>query len=561
MGRYAMGVDFGTLSARALVVDVETGRELGGAVMEYPHGVLQERLPNGAPLPHGWALQHPGDYLECLQRVVPEALAQAGVNAAEVIGLGIDCTASTSLPVLADGTPLCFLPEYENYPYAYAMLWKHHGAQAQADRMTELAQARKEPFLARYGGRISSEWMLPKLLQVLEEAPEVYERADRFVEAGDWIVSQITHSEARSAGIAGYKALWNPRDGYPSREYLAALQPRFATVAEEKLAGPLLPLGARVGGVHPEAAAWLGLRPGTSVAAANIDAHVSVPVAGAPRAGELMMIMGTSTCHILLAQEERPVPGMCGVVEGGAAPGFLAYEAGQSCVGDLLGWFVEHCLSAECARQAKEEGQSAHEFLTARAAKLRAGESGLIALDWWNGNRSILVDAHLTGLILGMTLRTKPEEIYRALMEATAFGTRTIVEAFEQAGVPVRSVFACGGIAHKNPLMLQIYADVLGREIRVARTRQAGALGSAMFGAVAAGAARGGYDTIAQAASAMGGLLDAVYRPNPRDAAIYQKLYALYAALHDQFGRDAHSPIRALRDIQSESLSEVSLLT
>ena len=496
MGRYAMGVDFGTLSARALVVDVETGRELGGAVMEYPHGVLQERLPNGAPLPHGWALQHPGDYLECLRHVVPEALAQAGVNAAEVIGLGIDCTASTSLPVLADGTPLCFLPEYENNPYAYAMLWKHHGAQAQADRMTELAQARKEPFLARYGGRISSEWMLPKLLQVLEEAPEVYERAARFVEAGDWIVSQITHSEARSAGIAGYKALWNPRDGYPSREYLAALQPRFATVAEEKLAGPLLPLGARVGGVHPEAAAWLGLRSGTSVAAANIDAHVSVPVAGAPRAGELMMIMGTSTCHILLAQEERPVPGMCGAVEGGAAPGFLAYEAGQSCVGDLLGWFVEHCLSAECARQA----------------------------------------------------------IYRALMEATAFGTRTIVEAFEQAGVPVRSVFACGGIAHKNPLMLQIYADVLGREIRVARTRQAGALGSAMFGAVAAGAARGGYDTIAQAASAMGGLLDAVYRPNPRDAAIYQKLYALYAALHDQFGRDAHSPMRALRDIQSESL-------
>ena len=248
------------------------------------------------------------------------------------------------------------------------------------------------------------------------------------------------------------------------------------------------------------------------------------------------------------------MPGMCGAVEGGAAPGFWAYEAGQSCVGDLLGWFVEHCLGAECARQAKEEGQSAHEFLTARAAKLRAGESGLIALDWWNGNRSILVDAHLTGLILGMTLRTKPEEIYRALMEATAFGTRTIVEAFEQAGVPVRSVFACGGIAHKNPLMLQIYADVLGREIRVARTRQAGALGSAMFGAVAAGAARGGYDTIAQAASAMGGLLDAVYRPNPRDAAIYQKLYALYAALHDQFGRDAHSPMRALRNIKSESL-------
>ena len=251
------------------------------------------------------------------------------------------------------------------------MLWKHHGAQAQAGRMTELAQSRKEPFLARYGGRISSEWMLPKLLQVLEEAPEIYERADRFVEAGDWIASQITRSEARSAGIAGYKALWNPRDGYPSQTYLAALQPRFSTVAEEKLAGPLLPLGARVGGVHPEAAAWLGLRPGTSVAAANIDAHVSVPVAGAPRAGELMMIMGTSSCHILLAQEERPVPGMCGAVEGGAAPGFLAYEAGQSCVGDLLGWFVEHCLGAECARQAKEEGQSAHEFLTARAAKLR----------------------------------------------------------------------------------------------------------------------------------------------------------------------------------------------
>ena len=554
MGRYAIGVDFGTLSARALVVDVETGRELGGAVMDYPHGVLQECLPDGAPLPHGWALQHPGDYLECLRRVVPEALAQAGVNAADVVGLGIDCTASTSLPILADGTPLCFLPEYKNHPYAYAMLWKHHGAQAQAGRMTELAQSRKEPFLARYGGRISSEWMLPKLLQVLEEAPEIYERADRFVEAGDWIASQITRSEARSAGIAGYKALWSPREGYPSQEYLDALHPRFATVAEDKLSGQPLPLGALAGTVQPETAAWLGLCPGTAVATANIDAHVSVPVAGAPRAGELMMIMGTSTCHILLSNAERAVPGMCGVVDGGAAPGFLAYEAGQSCVGDLLGWFVDHCLSAGCARQAKEEGKNAHEYLTARAAGLRAGESGLIALDWWNGNRSVLVDARLTGLILGMTLRTRPEEIYRALIEATAFGTCTIVEAFEGSGLPVHTLFACGGIAHKNPLMLQIYADVLGREIRVARTRQAGALGSAMFGAVAAGTARGGYDTITQAATAMGGLLDTVYRPNPTEAATYQKLYALYTALHDQFGRDAHSPMRALRDIQSESL-------
>ena len=554
MSKFAVGVDFGTLSARALVAEIGTGRELGAAAMDYPHAVMTRALPDGAPLGPDWALQHPMDYLECLGRVVPEALRAAGVSPEDVVGLGVDCTASTSLPVDADGAPLCLRPEFASAPHAYAMLWKHHAAQRYAERIQAAAEARGEAFLARYGGRVSSEWLIPKLWQILDEAPEVYFAADRFMEMGDWVVRRLAGGECCSAAMAGYKAFWRRDGGFPEEGFFAALDPRLKRVAADKLPRALAEPGTRAGGLNAYGARLTGLREGTPVAVANIDAHVSLPAAGVVEPGRLMMILGTSTCHVVLDEAERAVPGICGTVEGGAVPGLYCYEAGQSCCGDHFKWLIENFVPGGYAAEARARGVDLHELLTERASALRPGESGLLALDWWNGNRSVLVDMDLTGLMLGMTLATRPEEVYRALIEATAYGTRAIVENFASHGVRVEALYACGGIAKKNALMMQIYADVLGREIRVARSAQAPALGSAMFGAVAAGRAAGGYGSIAEAAREMGGVEAERYRPDAASARAYEELYAEYRRLHDLFGRGGCDVMKRLKRIRERAL-------
>lgn len=550
MSKFTLGVDFGTLSARALVVEVGTGRELAAATMDYPHAVMSRELPDGTPLKPDWALQDPQDYLDCLRAIIPEALRQSAVSADDVIGVGIDFTANTMLPVDANGVPLCFQPAYASIPHAWAMLWKHHAAQDRARRIQEIAEARGERFLKRYGGKVSSEWMFPKLWQILDEAPEVYAAADRFIEAGDWIVLQLTGNEMRSASMAGYKAFWHKADGYPSDDFFAAIDPRLAHVVDEKLSRKLYPAGTRAGVVTPDAAKWTGLRAGTAVSVASIDAHVSLPPAGLVDPGKLLMILGTSTCHIMLGDVEREVPGICGVVEDGVVPGLYGYEAGQSCCGDHFKWMIDNCVPKVYCDEADARGMGLHALLTEKAARLRPGESGLVALDWWNGNRSVLVDVDLTGLMVGMTLATRPEEIYRALIEATAYGTRVIVENFEQHGVAIDGLYACGGIAKKNPLMMQIYADVLGREIRVARSTQTPALGSAMFGAVAAGRAFGGYDSIADAAREMGGVDEKSYAPIEENRIVYDALYQEYLRLHDAFGRGGNDVMKRLKQIR-----------
>ncbi|MDO4739227.1 MAG: ribulokinase [Eubacteriales bacterium] len=553
MANYVLGVDFGTLSARALVAEVGTGRELASAVMEYPHAVLDRQLPGGKVLPPDWALQHPQDYIDCLRTIIPQAIARAGVAREQIIGVGVDCTASTVGPVDEQGTPLCLLPQWADEPHAWFKLWKHHGAQEEARRMTQAALARGENFLGRYGGKVSSEWMLPKIWETLRCAPQVYDAAASFVEAGDWIVFRLTGQRTRNCSMAGYKAMWNKREGYPDKGYLRALDPRLEHVFEEKYAGAPLSVGSCAGFVTKEAAELFGLPEGCAVAVANIDAHVSLPPAGLTGSGEMLMIMGTSTCHIMLGDEEKLVPGMCGAVEDGVVPGLIGYEAGQSCVGDHFDWLVKHAMPAAYAREAEARGMDAHALLTEKAAALRPGESGLIALDWWNGNRSVLVDADLTGLLVGLTLQTRAEEIYRALIEATAYGTRKIIEAFEHSGVESRALYACGGIAQKNKLLMQIYADVTGREIRIARSSQTPALGSAMFGAVAAGRARGGYDTIEQAAREMGGTLETVYRPQEESVRVYDELYAEYERLHDEFGRGANDVMKRLKALRNRA--------
>jgi L-ribulokinase len=549
--KYSIGVDFGTQSGRTVLVEVETGKEIATAIKEYTHGVMDEYLPDGlTKLEPDWALQHPADYLEVLQATIPEVLQKAGVSADNVIGIGIDFTSCTMLPVDADGTPLCMKDEFKQNPHSYVKLWKHHAAQEEANRLNEIAEQRGEKFLQRYGGKISSEWLIPKIWQILNEAPEIYEAADQMLEATDWVVSQLTGEVKRNSCTAGYKAIWDKNEGYPSRDFFKSLDPRLENLVEEKLSTDIYPLGSKAGEVTEAAAQLTGLKPGTAVAVGNVDAHVSVPAVGITEPGKMLMIMGTSTCHILLGEEEKVVPGICGVVEDGVIHGLVGYEAGQSCVGDNFEWFVENCVPASYMEESKTKGMDIYQLLTEKASRLKAGQNGLIVLDWWNGNRSTLVDADLTGVIVGATLLTKPEEIYRALIEATAYGTRMIVETFREYGVPIYELYAAGGIAEKNQLMMQIYADVLNMEIRVSASSQTPALGAAMFGAVAAGKEKGGYDSIVDAAQKMAKVKDEYYKPIPENVAIYEKLYEEYKKLYNYFGRGENDVMKRLKRIR-----------
>ncbi len=553
MAKYTIGLDYGTLSGRALVVNAQTGEELASSIYDYPHAVMDEALPCGKKLGQDWALQHPQDYLDVLAHTIPDALQKAGVSAEDVIGVGIDFTACTVLPAKADGTPLCFLPEYVEEPHAYVKLWKHHAAQKYATKLNEIALERGEEWLDNYGGKISSEWAIPKLWQILDEAPEIYAQTDRFIEATDWVVWQLTGKETRNSCCAGYKAMWNKATGFPSDDFFKALDPRMEHVIDEKFSRDIIPSGTFAGTITAKAAALTGLKEGTAVAAGTIDAHVFVPAVGIAGAGEMLAIMGTSTCHMMMGEEEVKVKGICGVVSDGIMPGLYGYEAGQSCVGDHFGWFIDNCLPASYEKEAAEKGINIHKLLREKCESKKPGESGLLALDWWNGNRSVLVDVDLTGMMLGMTLRTKPEDIYRALIEATAYGTRMIIENYREQGVPVNAFYAAGGISQKDPMTMQIYADVINMPIKIAGSDQGGALGASIFGAVAAGSARGGYDDAFEAARVMGKVKDTIYEPIPENAAIYDKLYAEYKILHDYFGRGANDVMKRLKQIRGQN--------
>jgi len=555
MSKYAIGIDFGTESGRAVLVDVADGREVATAVHAYAHGVIDERLPNsGIHLEPDWALQDPNDYLEVFKRTVPAVLAESGVSPDDVIGVGIDFTACTMLPTLANGTPLRFLPQWRDHPHAWVKLWKHHAAQPEANKLNQIAAELGYDFLDRYGGKISSEWFVPKVMQILDEDPEIYDAAERLLEGADWVIWQLTGVETRNLTTAGYKGLWSKREGFPPNDFFQALDPRLENLVDEKMSRQIAELGQKAGGLTQEAAHWTGLRPGTAVAVANVDAHVAVPAVTVTEPGRMVIIMGTSNCHMVLGEEERIVPGMCGYVEDGIVPGLFGYEAGQSCVGDHFAWFTEHCVPAAYEKEAAARGVGIHELLEEKAGKLRPGESGLLALDWWNGNRSVLVDVDLTGLLVGATLATKPEEIYRALIEATAYGTRMIIETFEANGVPVHEIVATGGLPDRNKLLMQIYADVSGRPIKVGASGQGPALGSAMHGAVAAGSAAGGYDSIVEAAQHMARLRDEEYIPNPAAKAVYDQLYSEYVTLHDYFGRGANDAMKRLKALKAEVL-------
>ncbi len=550
MTKYTIGVDFGTLSGRAVLVNARTGEEIASSVYKYPHGVMDKTLEDGTPLGIDWALEDPQDYIDVLSHAVPQVIKKSGVSPKDIIGIGTDFTACTVMPVKADGTPLCFLPQYKSRPHAYVKLWKHHAAQDKANKLNEMAAERGEKWLNNYGGKISSEWAIPKIWQIADEDPEIYDAMDRFIEAADWIIWQLCGKETRNACTAGYKEIWNKKTGFPSNDFFRALDPKLEHVVDEKLSRNIMPLGKKAGTLTEKAAEMTGLLPGTAVAVGNVDAHVCVPAVGIDGPGKMLAIMGTSTCHILMGTEEHQVPGMCGVVEDGVLPGYFGYEAGQSCVGDHFAWFIKNCLPASYKEEAEKEGKNIYQFLRERADKLKPGESGLLALDWWNGNRSILVDVDLSGMMLGMTLQTKPEEMYRALIEATAYGTRMIIENYRKHGVPVNEFYASGGIPQKDPMTMQIYSDIINMPIKIAGSAQGPAFGSAIFASVAAGEKAGGYDSIFEAARSMGKIKDKIYKPILSNARIYDKLFAEYRILHDYFGRGENDVMKRLKVIK-----------
>ncbi len=552
---YVVGVDYGTLSGRAVVVRVRDGAELATAVHDYPHAVMDRELTvgraAGTRLPADWALQVPQDYVEVLQIAVPRALAEAGVDVAQVIGIGTDFTACTLLPVDERGTPLGELERWAGSPHAYVKLWRHHAAQAQADRITDLAHERGETWIGRYGGRISSEWEFAKALQVLEEDPAVYAATHRFVEAADWIVWQLCGRYVRNACTAGYKGIY--QDGsYPSADFLAALDPGFADVVTTKLEQEIGQLGSPAGRLTAEAAGWTGLPEGIVVAVGNVDAHVTAAAANACAPGQMTAIMGTSTCHVMNSDHLGEVPGMCGVVDGGIVSGLWGYEAGQSGVGDIFGWFVDTSVPADYRSRADAEGRSLHDLLSELAEAQQVGAHGLVALDWHSGNRSVLVDHELSAVVVGQTLATRPEDTYRALLEATAFGTRTIVEAFERAGVPVTELVVAGGLL-KNRFLMQMYADVTRLPLSTITSTQGPALGSAIHAAVAAGA----FPDVPTAAAVMGGRTPAAYLPREDESRSYDALFAHYTGLHDHFGRPGpgRDILYGLRAIRREALA------
>ncbi len=534
MAKYVIGIDYGTLSGRAVLVDAATGKEVAEAVLEYAHAVMEDTLPNGERLPQSYALQHPQDYLDVLSVTVPKVMSDAKVSADDVVGLGIDFTACTLLPLGENGYPLCLTEKYKDNKHAYVKLWKHHAAQYCADDINALAEERGEKWLPIYGGKISSEWAFPKILQILREAPEVYNDTYRFAEAADWLSWMLTGKESHSAVFAGFKWLWNAEDGYPSNDFLSTLDKRLDGIVGTKVSKDVTTIEGTAGVIGEAGAKLTGLKVGTPVALPQIDAHAAMPALNITGKGDLMVIVGTSACHIFNSMGGNNVKGICGYVKDGVFPDTYTYEAGQAAVGDIFDWFVKNCVPSSYAEEAKERGINIHKLLREKASKLTVGEHGLLALDWWNGNRSVLVNSSLKGMILGMDMQTKPEEIYRALIEATAYGLRVIVDRCLESGVVINNVCAAGGIAQKDEMMMQIYADVLNRRIDIAGTTQAAALGSAIYATVAAGL----YSDVTEASRVLSRPHAKSYYPIAENVERYGKLYAEYKKLHDYFGEE-----------------------
>ena len=548
--RFALGFDFGTNSVRALVVDIATGEEIGTSVYNYKAGVDGVIVD---PVDPNVARQDPQDYLDGLEASGRGAIAKAKANCKEfspdrIIGIGVDTTGSTPMPVDTNGVPLGLDPGFADNPNAMAWLWKDHTSYEEAGAITAKAAKIRPHFLAKCGGAYSSEWFWSKIWHCLKVDPDVFDAAYTWVELGDVIPGFLTGTLApdklkRGVCAAGHKAMFNADwSGYPDKEFLVVLEPRLGRI-RESLPNVAHTAGERAGLLTEEWAQRLGLKPGIAVSVGAFDAHMGAVGAGV-KEGTLVKIIGTSTCDVAVASRETglpDVPGVCGIVDGSVLPGYIGLEAGQSAVGDIFNWFVRNCVPASYKEEATQKGIDIHQLLTEKADKQKPGESGLLALDWNNGNRTILVDVRLSGLMLGQTLQTRPEEMYRALIEGTAYGARVIIDRLDEYGVHIEEVVNCGGIAEKNAILMQIYADVTNRTMKISRSAQTPALGAAMFAAVAAGPENGGYANVEAAQAAMGGLKERQFEPIPANVKTYEKLFGMYKQLHDIFGTKDYS--------------------
>ena len=535
---YTIGLDYGSLSCRGILVSTTDGTILAENEFVYPHAVIDHQLPDGTPLPPQWALQDPDDFRQALYHIIPNLLKASQVQPSQVIAIGIDSTASTVIPVAEGLVPLCELSTFRNRPHAWPKMWKHHAATAEAAEITAAAVAQGLPVVVKSGGAIGCESLMPKVLQIFHEDAETFQNTVSFFELCDWIVSLLTDREVRSTPLLTCKSMWTPQNGYPKGQPFDAITPKLAfhDDVHPVIAAP----GESVGTLHLSMAKELGLSENTVITAGQMDGYAALPGNGVADEGTLMMMIGTSTADMILGREWKDIPGVCAAMEDANLPNFTNYAAGQACIGDMFKWFIDNCVPENYAQEARKRGLSIHAYLSKLAAASKPGETGLVALDWWNGNKSCLNDSRLSGLIVGMTLATRPEHIYRALIEASAFGARKIINNFREHGIPVHDIVACGGIALKNPFLMQIYADVFGMEIRTTTCTQTAALGAAIFAAAADGR-RSGHHDVFSAIRAMGAKDTISYRPVIENVPKYKVIYQKYLELHDFFGKN-HAP-------------------
>lgn len=535
---YSIGVDYGTESGRILLIDVHTGEIAVTIVIPYKHGVIDskdERIPY--QLPFGAALQDPQDYIEILLEGIPKALETAQIESSQIIGMGFDFTSSTVLPVDEQYVPLCFKKEYRTNHHAWVKLWKHRLEVPVKDKLYTLAKKEDEVWFRMLGQNISEEWALPKIYETFLKAPDVYHSAAHFIEAGDWVTTTLTGDLNRNNCALGFKACWTEEDGFPIH-YFKSIDSDFGQSLPDKLAGPVKTIGERAGTLSTEWAQKLKLPAGLPVAACIIDAHSAVVGHGVSRSGTLLMVMGTSTCHLMVHEEVKEIQGISGVVKDAIIPGLYAYEAGQPAVGDLFGSFVKNHVPASYKAEAKEKNVSLYTLLEQKASLQVPGESGLVALDWHNGTRSILSNPNLSGLLVGLTLHTKPEEIFRAYLEATAYSAKKIISTYLIAGMKIKEIIASGGLPQRNRLLMQIYADVLNMPIHISHSEFAPGIGAGILGAVAATSAHEGYDTIEEAMENMIIPSEEIFHPIDKNVQTYKKLYTHYEQLHQYFGVD-----------------------
>ena len=552
--RYVLGYDYGTLSCRILAADLQTGESVYSASLDYPHGVISDALEDGTPLPKNFYLQHPGDYWDVMVRLTRGFLRETGIDKNAVLAMGVDFTNCTVVPLGEDEKVLCQREELAGNPHSWVKLWKHHGAQDYAAEMEEYMKGENIPWFAEYGRNVSSEWFFPKVLQVYREAPDLYEQTDLFLEGTDYITYLLTGNLVRSSAILGVNAFYDEERGFPDEVFFRGLAPGMEKTIYHKLRGEVRPVGSPAGTLRKVFAEMLGLGTHTVVAVGHGDSEVAACGLGVAESGSMILVMGTSTCYQFLYEEKKTFDGVCAIVRDGMVPGLYAYESGQPAVGDIFAWYAENGVPEAYRTKAEEKGVSLLTYLGECAERLKPGQSGLVALDWLNGNRSVLMDYHLTGVLAGLTLHTKPEEIYRALMEATAFGARKILESYENAGIAVKKVYGAGGLPQKSPLLMQIYADVLGREIAVPLVENSSAMGCCVCAAAALGAEDGGYGSVSEAISRMIRCESIHYRPIPEHTSVYDRLYQVYGGLHRLMGEET-TLLHQLHDIQQDVMS------